>query len=119
MNSTSVGAARGLRVLVLGLTLATAGCLHVHKSIVDASFKARPVAPEDVAVYHVTGPAPPTHTVVALLDAEGDSPRTGDFVDIEGRLRAEAGKLGANAIIVQWIVDRTTRAIAIYIPGPG
>ena len=111
-----------------------AACVHVGKSVLNTSFQANPVAQEDVFVY-VAGDSVPEHTRVALFDAKGDSDWT-DEGDLLNKLRQEAGKLGANAIIwgdtdepgtgarvlsalVGTSANRRTSAIAIYVPSLG
>lgn len=118
------------RAALLFVVMASA-CVSVGKSVLDTSFQARPVAEEDVFVY-VTGDSVPEHTRVAMLDAKGNTDWT-DEGDLLNKLRQEAGKLGANAIIwgetedagtgarvaqalLGTSANRTTTAIAIYVP---
>jgi hypothetical protein len=119
---------------LVGLTLVAAACVTVNKSILDRSFMATPVPVEDVFVY-LPGDEVPEHTRIAILNAKGDADMTdeGEMID---RLREEAGKLGANAIILGEIVDpgtgarvaqavlgteanRRSQAIAIFVPSGG
>jgi hypothetical protein len=118
-------------VALVGLTILLAGCVTVNKSILDRSFMTTPVPKEGVHVY-LPGDEVPGHTRVAILNAEGDVEMTdeGEMID---KLREEAGKLGANAIIMGEIKDpgtgavvanailgteanRKTQAIAIFVP---
>ncbi len=121
------------RFVALGLVLGLAACVTVSKSILDRSFMAAPVPLEDVVVY-LPGDSIPNHTRVAILNAEGDADMTdaGQMID---KLREEAGKLGANAVVMGEIRDpgtgekvaqaflgtsanRRTQAIAIFVhPG--
>jgi hypothetical protein len=113
------------------LSLIVLGCVTVNKSILDRSFMAAPVPTEDVHVY-LPGDEVPTHTRIAILNAEGDVDMTteGEMID---KLREEAGKLGANAVIMEEIEDpstaaivanalletganRTVQAIAVFVP---
>ena len=118
------------KTILLAIILAAA-CVSVGKSVLDTSFQVNPVAKEDVFVY-VEGDNIPEHTRVALLDAKGDTNLT-DEGDLLNKLRDEAGKLGANAIIwgntedagtgarvaqafLGTSANRKTSAIAIYVP---
>ena len=111
-----------------------AACVSVGKSVLDTSFQADPIAEGDVFVY-VAGDSIPEHTRVAMLDAKGNTDWT-DEGDLLNKLRQEAGKLGANAIIwgdtqdvgtgarvanalLGTLANRTTTAIAIYVPSLG
>jgi hypothetical protein len=113
------------------LPLILFACVTVNKSILDRSFMAAPVPTEDVYVY-LPGDEVPPHTRVAILNAEGDVDMTNEGEIIE-KLREEAGKLGANAVIMGEIADpstaaivakafldteanRTAQAIAVFVP---
>ncbi len=119
------------RFLPLGSLLVLAACVTVSKSVLDRSFQSAPVPKESVYVY-LPGDEIPEHTRVAILNAKGDADVTdeGDMID---RLREEAGKLGANAIVLGDIrepglgekvasafldtsADRRGQAIAIFVP---
>jgi hypothetical protein len=119
---------------LLGLTIALAACVTVNKSILDRSFMAAPVPMESVHVY-LPGDDVPKHTRIAILNAEGDVDLTDESQMID-KLREEAGKLGANAIIMGELEDpgtgalvakailgteanRKTQAIAIFAPSLG
>ncbi len=115
-------------------TLALTGCVTVSKSVLTDAYRDRPVLMERVHVYFADDSIP-EHTRVAILSAEGDDSMTdrGEMID---RLREEAGKLGANAIVLRDIREpgtgervvnaiftgtasgqRRGDAIAIYVPG--
>ena len=115
---------------VLGVALLTA-CVSVNKSILAPNPTGRRFATEDVYVY-LQRDTVPDHTRIAILNARGDVDVTneGEMID---KLREEAGKLGANAIILGEIdepgtgariagavfdipTERETQAIAIYVP---
>lgn len=117
--------------IVPAVLLLLAACVTVNKSILDRSRMAAPVPRDDVHVY-LPGDSVPEHERIALLSAKGDADTTdeGQMVD---KLREEAGKLGANAIILGDIeepgtgakvaqaflgtsADRRTRATAIFVP---
>lgn len=89
--------AHHLAFLVL-VVMAQAGCVSVNKSVLDHSFGDRTVPAQQVQVYFADDDIP-EHTRVAILNASGDSGFTdeGQMID---RLREEAGKLGANAIVL-------------------
>jgi len=111
--------------------LALAACVSVNKSILAPNPTGRSFSTEQVYVY-LQGDSVPEHTRLAILNARGDSDATdeGDMID---ELREEAGKLGANAIILGELeepgtgariagallgtsTNRETQAIAIYVP---
>jgi hypothetical protein len=119
-----------LRALQVGLLL-LAGCVSVNKSILAPNPTGRAFAVEEVAVYFESDSIP-EHTRLAILNAHGDVDTT-DESDMIDELREEAGKLGANAIILGDIeepgtgariagavfgttTERETQAIAIYVP---
>ena len=108
-----------------------AACVSVGKTVLDRSFQAAPVPRDDVYVY-MPGDTIPEHTRVAILDAEGDADLFNN-ADLLNKMREEAGKLGANAIILGDMEDpgtgarvaqailgttanRTGQAGAIYVP---
>ena len=108
-----------------------AACVSVNKSILDRSMMDRPVPRDEVYVY-LPGDSIPEYRRVAILNAKGDVDVT-DEAQMIDKLREEAGKLGANAIILgdteepstgariakalfDTSADRRTQAIAIYVP---
>jgi len=119
---------------LVGLALALSACVTVNKSVLDRSFMDRPLPIEEVHVY-LPGDEVPEHTRIAILNAEGDVDVTNEAEMID-RLREEAGKLGANAIVLGEIRDpgtgervlaafldtsanRRSQAIAVYVPSFG
>lgn len=119
------------RAAVLLCSLAVLGCVSVNKSVLTDAYKLSPVPKEDVHVFFANDSIP-EHTRVAILYAEGSETFTtkGEMVD---KLRKEAGKLGANAIILSEVKDpgtgekivagifgtsaeRKGQAIAVYCP---
>ncbi len=111
--------------------LAAVACVSVNKSVLAPNPTGRTFGEQDVYVY-LPDDSIPEHTRVAILNAKGDSDVTdeGDMID---KLREEAGKLGANAIILGELEEpgtgarvaaallgtssnRETQAIAIYVP---
>jgi hypothetical protein len=103
----------------------------VNKSILAPNPTGRTFSVEQVTVYFESDSIP-EHTRLAILNAHGDIDTT-DEADMIDELREEAGKLGANAIILGDIeepgtgariagavfgttTERETQAIAIYVP---
>jgi len=113
------------------LTLLTAGCVTVSKSVLlDRSMY--PVDRQEVRVFLEGDSIPPTCERVALLHASGDEDFT-DEGDMWDKLREESGKLGANAVLIHAIEepgaaeriasglfgtqsDRDADAIALWCP---
>ena len=121
-------------ITLAGLTLLLATCVTVNKTVLDRSFMATPVAKESVHIY-LPGDEVPEHTRIAILHAEGDVDMT-DESEMIDKLREEAGKLGANAIVLGELRDpgtgamvasailgttaeRRGQAIAIFVPSLG
>ncbi len=119
--------------LLVGMVcgLAVAGCVRVNRSILAPNPTGRTFPLEAVTVYFESDSIP-QHTRLAILNARGDADVT-DEADMIDELREEAGKLGANAIILGDLeepgtgariagavfgtsTDRETQAIAIYVP---
>jgi hypothetical protein len=118
------------RMLQVGLLLLV-GCVSVNKSILAPNPTGRTFTLDEVTVYFESDSIP-EHTRLAILNAHGDIDTT-DESDMIDELREEAGKLGANAIILGDIeepgtgariagvvfgttTERETQAIAIYVP---
>jgi hypothetical protein len=88
---------------VLPVALLVAGCVTVSKSVLmDRSMY--PVPEQQVQVLLPGDSIPPACERVALLHASGDEDFT-DEGDIWNKLREEAGKLGANAVLIHDIED--------------
>ena len=111
--------------------LFAAACVSVNKSILAPNPTGRTFTEDQVYVYFEDDSIP-EHTRLAILNAEGDADAT-DESDMIDKLREEAGKLGANAIILGELrepgtgariagavfgieTSRETQAIAIYVP---
>ena len=122
---------RPLRLGGLAPLLVLAACVTVSKSVLSRTHASQPIPQDDVHVYFVDDSIP-QHERVAILMAEGDETFTdqGDLID---KMRTEAGKLGANAIILNSLKDPSTgarvaaavfgtsaqrkgQAIAIFVP---
>lgn len=115
----------------LGATLLLAACVTVNKSVLDRSHMDQ-VIPRDLVHVYMQGDSIPAHDRVAILSAKGDDDMTNESQLID-KLREEAGKLGANAIVLGEIKEPSTgarvagailgtpterrgQAIAIYVP---
>jgi hypothetical protein len=113
------------------LLLTTVGCISVSKSVLSPNPTGRILTKEEVTVYFENDSIP-QHTRVAILNAKGDSDATSEGKMID-KIREEAGKLGANAIILGAMTEpstgtrvvsaifgttknRKSQAIAIYAP---
>jgi hypothetical protein len=120
-----------MRSLACLAALAAAACVSVNKSILAPNPTGRTFSEDQVYVYFENDEIP-EHTRVAILNAEGDTDTT-DESDMIDKLREEAGKLGANAIVLGELdepgtgariagavfgiqTNRETQAIAIYVP---
>jgi hypothetical protein len=117
--------------VVLLLVLAVSACVAVNKSILTPNPTGAVFAKEAVYVYFSTDSIP-SHTRIAIMNAKGSDEWTkeGQMID---KIREEAGKLGANAVVLQKMEDPSTgrkvvsalfgtgadrkgQAIAIYVP---
>jgi type IV pilus biogenesis protein CpaD/CtpE len=118
-------------VLAAAFAALLAGCVSVNKSVLSQSRLSQPVPRDSVHVY-LPGDSVPEHERIAILTAKGDENTTNESQMID-RMRQEAGKLGANAIILQDMRDpnntarvlgavlgtpsnRKGQAIAVYVP---
>jgi hypothetical protein len=117
--------------LGIAAILALGACVTVNKSILAPNPTGRTFRMEEVTVYFESDSLP-QHTRLAILNAHGDTDVT-DESDMIDELREEAGKLGANAIVLGDIeepgtgariagavfdipTERETQALAIYVP---
>lgn len=117
--------------LVPVATLFLVACVSVNKSILAPNPTGRTFSVDEVTVYFESDTIP-EHSRLAILNAHGDIDTT-DEADMIDELREEAGKLGANAIVLGDIeepgtgariagvvfgttTERETQAIAIYVP---
>lgn len=118
-------------VSVMAAILIVAACVSVNKSVLSTSRVSYPVPKEQVQVYFA-GDTVPEHDRIAILNGSGDDNMTNQAQLID-KLREEAGKLGANAIILQDVEEASTgakvaqailgtsakrkgEALAIYVP---
>jgi hypothetical protein len=114
-----------MRMAILFLTVLSGACVSVRSTVLDPSYQVRPVPRDDVFVYF-RGDTIPEHSQVAILAAIGGSELT-TFCGLLDKLRDEAGKLGANAIITSWTISHWVdeppppeigSADAIHVPSP-
>jgi hypothetical protein len=121
-----------LNTIVAGVfILSVAACVTVNKSILSNTRMMRPVTKDQVQVFFSSDTIP-AHERIAILNGKGDEMLTNESQLID-KLREEAGKLGANAIILNEVKDpgtgakvakaligtaanRKGAAIAIYVP---
>jgi len=119
------------RLIAIACAAVATACVTVNRSVLSESRMAFPVPQVRVQVYFPEDSVP-EHERIAILNAEGDDDLT-DEAQMIDRLREEAGKLGANAIILGEVrdpgtgarvaaavfgisSDRKGSAIAIFVP---
>jgi len=102
---------------VMLLLVSLAGCVSVNKSILDSSFQTQPIPASEVRVFFADDELP-EHVRVAILNASGDSGFTNESQMID-KLREEAGKLGANAIVLEDLREPSAgeRAVNAFFGG--
>lgn len=119
------------RLTPVSAVLFLAACVSVNKSVLRPGLA--PVPFDDVQVFF-EGDSIPEHTRVAILNASGSSGFTNESQMID-KLREEAAKLGANAVILSGMKEpgagekfvnylaggladgqRKGQAIAIWVP---
>jgi hypothetical protein len=109
-----VFAAAGLAALSL------AACVNTNATLLGQARARGPVDPASVEIYRTAAQVPGGFTELALIHASGDSGMT-DERRLYRSLRAEAARLGADAIILDGLSDynasRQGRAIAIVLTG--
>jgi hypothetical protein len=100
---TEAGRRRARVVAPLAAAVVIGGCVTVGKSVLmDRS--ATPVPEAQVYVFLPSDSIAPTCERVAILNAQGSTDFTDESQMID-KMREEAGKLGANAILLQGIED--------------
>lgn len=85
------------------LAALSSGCITVSKSVMNDSYTYRPLNRDAVYVF-LPGDEVCAHDRIAILAAEGDEEWTSEGAMID-KLREEAGKLGANAIILNDVTE--------------
>ena len=107
-----------MKKVALVVLVGAVACVSVSKSVLDSSYGTNPVPQANVTVFLQTDTVPSDCERVAILHASGTNSSTeGQIID---KLRAEAGKLGANAIHIQSQEDAGTgeRALAAIFGTP-
>lgn len=122
---------RSRTISIVAAVLLIGACVSVNKSVLSRSRISQPVPRDDVQVYFA-GDSVPAHERIAILTGSGDDKMTNQSQLID-KLREEAGKLGANAIILSDVEEPSTgakvaqailgtsanrkgEAIAVYVP---
>ena len=93
---------RNVLLMFVLASLSTA-CVSVSKSILTHDYRMDPVARDEVYVFFAYDEIC-EHDRIAILAAEGDEDLTSEGQMID-RLREEAGKLGANAIVLNHVEE--------------
>ncbi len=102
-------------VLALGLS----GCVSTNSTILGTNSPGAPVAEEHVAIYRTADQVPGKYREIALLNSTGESNWTNEHKMYES-MKKEAGKLGANAVIVDALSEPSAGAkVAAAIFGVG
>ena len=118
-------------VTFVAAVLLIGACVSVNKSVLSRSRISQPVPRDEVQVFF-SGDTVPPHERIAILTGSGDDTMTNQAQLID-KLREEAGKLGANAIILSDVKEASTgakvaqailgtsanrkgEAIAVYVP---
>ena len=115
------------RLLVLLVCVAAVtGCVYVNTTLLGTTKQRSSVPPDSVVIYRTTDQVPRKYEEVALLIARQDASWTREAGMLR-KMQKEAGKLGANGVILDAIrgpsfveelmgfPERKGRAIAIYI----
>jgi hypothetical protein len=97
---------KSIVVVVAAIITATA-CVTVNKSVLDSSYQSAPLAKEDVYVFFESDTGYEDCSRLAILHGSGASGWT-DQGDIIDKLRAETGKLGGNALLLQSMEEAGT-----------
>lgn len=120
------------RLLPLFAALALGACVRAQSAPLEPAVARAPVPADSVIVYPTPADAPPKHDSVAWVEVRGDWLIGGDRV-VEA-LRAEAGRLGANGVVLRelaepamltrvgdfalggGVAEHRARAVAIWAP---
>ncbi|HEX5830105.1 MAG TPA: hypothetical protein VFY16_03930 [Gemmatimonadaceae bacterium] len=90
------------RFILLLAALALPGCVRLQSAPIDTSARRAPLPADSVLVYATDADAPARHDSVAYVEARADWLLGGGRV-VEA-LRAEAGRLGANGVVLHELV---------------
>lgn len=119
------------RVLLLTTCVLVSACVSTNATRLGVTPQRASVRPDQVAIYLTADKVPGKYEEVALLNAKGESNWTNEE-KMNNSMRAKAGELGANAIILDGISEpsagakvaaaflgtgtqRKGKAIAIYV----
>lgn len=83
------------------LLVLLAACVKTNVVPLGSPVTRPPVQPDSVLVYREAGQVPGKYTEVAIVTAEGDASASSSA--LLAKLRAKAGEIGANAILLQSI----------------
>lgn len=119
MNQRQIGMRRLLLLALL------AGCATGHATLLDNT--PRPaVAADSVRIFTSRANIPGPYDEIAIVEADGSSQNSTEA--LIRKMREEAGKVGANAIVLDLgagearhlrPAEKVTRGVAIYIKGGG
>lgn len=90
-------------LLVFVLTGLSSACISVSKSVLTHDYRMDPIERDDVYVFFAYDEIC-EHDRIAILAAEGDEDLTSEGQMID-KLREEAGRLGANAIVLNYVEE--------------
>lgn len=96
-------------LLALSAAAILAGCAHTNASMLGTPGQRPEIPAEQVALYRTAEQVPGRYEEVALLNSTGDSGFTSEQGMFES-MRRRAGKVGANAIILDAITEPTSGA---------
>jgi len=101
---------RSTCIALLALSMPLTACVHVSRSVLSTAREAQPVPKEQVQVY-LPGDPLPSHERIAILNTRTDA---GSFAESElvEKLREEAGKLGANALVLDYLTIGQTGLVS-------
>ena len=120
--------------LLLLLLVGLGGCVAVNTTQLGMKTQRAPVPADQVMFYRTADQVPGKYVEIALLNASGDSFMTNE-AKMHKRMREEAGKLGANGVILDAMsepsagakvaaaifgvgAERKGKAIAIFVTPP-
>ena len=101
------------------LALVVVACVSTQSVRLGSGEIRPPIAPDRVAIYRTAQQVPGKYEEVALLTSKGDYQMTNEEA-IYKSMREKAGKLGANAVILESVEDPGTGAkVAKVLLGTG
>ena len=111
---------KGNRVLVVLGLLFLCACVSTQAVRLGGGPLRPPVPADEVIIYRTADQVPGKYEEVALLSAKGDSIWTNEE-DMYDEMRKKAGKLGANAIILDAMSEpsQTGQVVSYFLFGVG